>query len=1089
MHTTIRLAAPTRRLFLQSARRLLLTIGPVARRVEPVAAQSFYLFEKSIRDLQAVNSRTRQLGYDVRTSGASPDEIGGIYLHRREDPVSATGPRACLLAAIWLYNPRRSPREGVVITRFLRLCAGMVLVAAVAPGVSAQSNSSIAGVVRDTSGGVLPGVTVEASSPVLIEKARTAFTDSAGQYKIIDLVPGVYTVTFTLAGFTTIKREGIELTSSFTANVNADLRVGALEETITVSGQSPTVDVQNVTQTRVMTRDVIDAIPTGMKSTGQIGTLIPGVTTTTQDVGGSQFSGQGLAIHGSRLNEVASLYDGMPFNVGQGRGGQFVAITTNDGTVQEMAVETGGLSAEAEVGGIRFNMVPRDGGNTFKGIFSGAYTDHNLQSDNLNDSLRARGLTSATTVRKVFDVNPSYGGPFVRDRVWFWGSYRNWGTMQTLAGIYYNLTPQGSAYTPDLSRPADSQEFNQNASLRLTWQATPRNKVSAQYQSAYQRRPYYGYSLGQLTSAPEAIYFSKSIPMYQAQTSWSSPVTSRLLLQAGALYNNKNYWTVPQPDNPPDQIPYTDLGAGFTWGNYAGTYGNNQGKNFNARFSASYVTGSHSFKTGVTFMRLWADTGANVVNNGMTLQLLNSVPRQVTVWATPFEFYENMNQDWGVFAQDQWTVGRTTINLGVRFDHLENQVPAQTLGPGPQVPVRNISFPEINGVPDWTNVTPRFGIAHDLFGNGRTALKFNIGKYLAAPNPISFSRVANPAGALVQSATRTWSDANGDFAPQVSELGPISNPNFGSTVSSTRYAPDALTNRSFNWELGAQLQQELADRVSVNLAYYRRWYGNLLVTDNAALRPTDYSPYSVTAPVDSRLPGGGGYAITGLYDPKAIVAADNVIDQASKYGEASEVYNGFDLTGSVRLPRGVILSGGASIGRVETNYCFVTSSPQGTGLPPSQGATTAAGLLYCNVKPPFQPNVKAIGVYPLKWGVSVAGTFQSVPGPMITAASTYTSAQIAPSLGRNLATGANGIATVQLIKPGTMYDERLYQLDLRVSKGFRMARARLQANIDLYNALNAGSVLTINTTYGGNWLRPTSVLQGRLLKFGAQVDF
>src|SRR5437870_6510693 len=185
------------------------------------------------------------------------------------------------------------------------------------------AQGSIAGVVKDTSGAVLPGVTVEAASPVLIEKVRTAVTDAAGQYKIINLVPGTYAVTFSLTGFNTVKRDGIELTAAFTANVNADLKVGALEETITVSGQAPTVDVQNVTQQRVMTRDILNEIPAGMKSTGQIGALIPGVTSTSQDVGGTAFSSVGLAIHGSRLNEQAALYDGMNFNNGQGRGGQF----------------------------------------------------------------------------------------------------------------------------------------------------------------------------------------------------------------------------------------------------------------------------------------------------------------------------------------------------------------------------------------------------------------------------------------------------------------------------------------------------------------------------------------------------------------------------------------------------------------------------------------------------------------------------------------------------------------------------------------------------------------------------------------------
>jgi hypothetical protein len=975
------------------------------------------------------------------------------------------------------------------------LLSYVVVIAAVlviASAASAQSGSSIAGVVKDTTGAIMPGVTVEASSPALIEKVRSAVTDAAGQYKIVNVVPGTYTVTFTLTGFNTIRREGIELTAAFTANVNADLKVGSLEETITVSGQAPTVDVQNVTQQSVITRDILNAIPAGMKSTGQIGVLIPGVTATSQDVGGTQFSAVGLAIHGSRLNEQASLYDGMPFNNGQGRGGQFVAITTNDATVQEMAIETAGLSAEAEASGVKINLVPRDGGNTYKGLVIGSFTNHSLQGDNLSSGLIARGLTSSATVHEAWDVDPAIGGPLMRDRLWFWASVRAQKTEQTLAGIYYNLTPTGHAYTPDLTRPALNSEKNQNESLRLTWQVTPKNKINIQHQNAGQQRPYYGYSLGQLTNAPEAVWASKSVPMYQSQLTWNSPRTSKLLFEGGVLFNNKDFPTYPQPDNAAAQIPYQDSGTGFTWGNYPNVWGHNASHNFNWRLAASYVTGSHAFKTGVSFMHLWAWTSQDVVNNGMVLGLLNGVPRQVTVFATPFSFYELLNQNWGAFAQDQWTVKRMTINAGVRFDSIDDLVPAQTLGPGPQVPTRNLSFDEVTGVPHWKNVTPRIGVAYDVFGTGKTAVKFAIGKYLEAPNPPTFTRIANPAGGLVQSATRTWSDSNNNFIPDASELGPINPPNFGSTVVSQRYDAAALEHRMYNWELSAQVQHELVSRVSVNVGYFRRWYGNLRVVDNLNITPNDYSPYNVAAPQDSRLPGGGGYAVTGLFDPNFLAAQNNVITLSQNYQSgATEVYNGVDFTVNARLPGGIVLSGGPSIGRTETNYCFAIDSPQGTGLAPAQGGTSAAGLLYCDVKPPFQPNVKVLGVYPLPWwNVQFAATFQSLPGPQITAARTYTNAEIRPTLGRNLATGAAGTATVQLIAPGTMYDERLYQLDLRASKIFRVGgRHRLQANVDVYNAGNASSILSINTTYGANWLRPTSILQGRLVKFGGQWDF
>ena len=349
----------------------------------------------------------------------------------------------------------------------------------------AQSNSGIAGVVKDTTGAVLPGVTVEAASPALIEKVRTGVTDSAGQYKIVNLVPGAYTVTFTLTGFSTVRREGIELTASFTANVNADLRVGSLAETITVTGETPTVDVQNVVTQRVVTRDILDAIPTGSKSVAHLGVLIPGVTVNNQDVGGSAFTSSQIAIHGGRAGEQQLLYDGLMYNNGQGRGGQYTAIATNDGTVQEVSLETGGLGAESEMSGIRTNVIPREGGNTFRGTFATAFTNHNLQTDNLTEEFKAAGLLSVNTVFKIYDINPSFGGPIKKDRLWFYASGRKWAAQQYVAGMFYNKSTVPWKYEADTTRPALNIETNGNESLRLTWQAS----TAEQDQRAVSVRP------------------------------------------------------------------------------------------------------------------------------------------------------------------------------------------------------------------------------------------------------------------------------------------------------------------------------------------------------------------------------------------------------------------------------------------------------------------------------------------------------------------------------------------------------------------------------------------------------------------------
>jgi hypothetical protein len=463
----------------------------------------------------------------------------------------------------------------------------------------------------------------------------------------------------------------------------------------------------------------------------------------------------------------------------------------------------------------------------------------------------------------------------------------------------------------------------------------------------------------------------------------------------------------------------------------------------------------------------------------MTYSLLNGLPRSVTVNATPTSRDDVGKANIGLFGQDQWTVKRVTINAGARFDYYNAYAPAQHLGPGPQVPTRNVDFPAVYDIPNWKNLSPRLGVSYDLFGKGKTAVKASIGKYLQADNLTTITGRANPTAAIVTTATRTWSDANGDFIPQPGELGALSNANFGNSVINSVYDPVVLSNRGFNWEASASVQHELFPRVSVNVGYFRRWYGNFIVTDNILVTPADYSTYCIKAPADSRLPGGGGYPVCGLYDisPTKFGQSSNVVTLSSNFGEQREVFTGVDASVNARLPHGVVLSGGTSTGRVLTDNCFVVDSPQ--------------NLLNCNVTPPYQTQVKFFVVYPLPWwGIQTSATFQSIPGPQITASYTATNAEIAPSLGRNLASGAAGTASVPLVAPGTMFGEQLNQVDFRGSKTFTLpGNRRVQALVDLYNLFNANPVLALNNTFGPQWQRPTQILQGRLLKFGFQLDF
>ncbi len=580
---------------------------------------------------------------------------------------------------------------------------------------AASAQSGLAGVVKDTTGAVVPGVTVEASSPALIEKTRSVVTDEQGQYKIVDLRPGVYTVTFSLSGFSTVRREGIDLITNFTANVNADLRISALEETITVSGQSPTVDVQNVIQQRVLNTEVVDTIPSG-RTEQTMAALIPGMQTgltsktVTQDVGGSAGDmRQTLVIHGGRAGDFNEMINGIPQNTVNGW--QTGGINMDTGAIQEFSFELAGVSAERTTGGVLVNQIPKSGGNSFSGSVFGAFTNHTLQAHNISDDLVARGLKAANRLYKIWDLNPSLGGPIKRDKMWFFFSTRYWGYQDQVA-MYYNLTPKAFIYTPDLSRQAIDDSWIASGSLALTLQATPRNKISS---FVIDQGRCLCHRLVSATISPEAAIQQRSVIDALGQVTWSAPVTNRLLFEAGAQAYVFHQPSILQPDVTPDTISTTEQATGLLFRAGLGT--EHDDCTYNVRAAMSYVTGSHALKFGFTRFFGHRVSFSNI-NGNIQYTLLNGVPRSITENVTPFQRRENLNQKVGVFAQDQWTIKHLTVNAGIRYDHHNASVPEQHLPAVQFVGARD--FAAIQNVPNWSDVSPRLGVSYDLFGSGKT---------------------------------------------------------------------------------------------------------------------------------------------------------------------------------------------------------------------------------------------------------------------------------------------------------------------------------------------------------------------------------
>ncbi len=971
-----------------------------------------------------------------------------------------------------------------------------LLASLVATSAYAQS-SGIAGVVRDASGGVLPGVTVEAASPVLIERSRSVVSDSQGRYNIIDLRPGVYSVTFTLPGFSTLRREEIQLPASFTATVSVDLKVGTLEETVTVSGESPLVDTRNVIRRQVVSQELIESMPTS-KNWSTLGVMTVGVFSNQNDVGGSAGEHQNqLKAHGGSFNDRIVQLEGLMI-ANMACNYACTGLSTNDASTQELSYEFGAISAETGGGGVRVNIIPREGGNLFSGSAFANFANAGFQGDNVDDALRAQGITTADSIKKIYDTSFAFGGPLKKDSLWFWTAHRFWGYEQIRTNTFYEINPNDLVFDPDRSKPGTETQKNGSLDLRLTWQMSPKNKISAYYNYAPRRTEHWTLVS---TIQPDASQL-QNLPVNHFETlTFRSTLTSQLLFEAGAG-NMTEIWTrEPVEDSTTSRgYPVTEQTTGINFRAYSATFSRNYTSLRSYRSALSYVTGSHAFKVGFTLQEGPAITDV-YTSHDTSLTVRNGVPFQVTVRTTPYTARERLVADLGIYAQDAWTLKRLTANLGVRWDYLNNKVEAQTAAGGTWIGPR--SFEALSNVPNYKDIAPRLGMAYDLFGNGKTALKATVSRYIV-PSTVATARALNPFNTSVNTATRAWTDANGDGVPQVAELGPLSNNAFGQLNVATRFDPDTIRGfgkRRNNWEFSTSITQELMSRLSLDVAYYRRAQGNFQVTDNLDVAPSDFQSYCVTAPRDPRLPDGGGQQICGLYDivpAKFGVATNNVVTRVDKLGvKQEEVFDGVDVSFSARLGRGIFLNGGVATGRTRFNQCdaFVDTPAETFGL-------TGATFSYCDFTSGLLTQAKVNGSYTLPWQqIQIGGVLQNLPGQQILAQWNITQAEAAANLGRQLSGGANTSRVVPLIKPGTMFTPRRTQIDLRISKPFRRGGARrLQVMVDVFNLTNSNASVgatsnageppaSLITTFGSAWLRPLNVLQARYIKFGAQLNF